>query len=61
MKAMKERLGEELPRCCGKCGGTRFELTEDGLVCFYDAWTYYLTIKQIAAIKEHGLDKTKSV
>ena len=61
MKAMKERLGTELPRCCAKCGKTRFELVDDGLQCIYDGWIYYLTEEQIAAIRREGLDKMKPV
>jgi len=54
-------LEKALPRCCAKCGGTSFELTEDGLQCIYDGWIYYLSPDQIDAIKREGLDKTESV
>jgi len=60
MKAIKN-LDKELPLCCAKCGGTRFEVVEDGLQCFFDGWIHYFSDDQIAAFRKRALDKTNPV
>jgi len=54
-------LEKALPRCCAKCGGTSFELVEDGIQCINDGWIYYLSDEQIDTIKREGLDKMNPV
>jgi len=54
-------LTRDIPRCCAKCGGTNFELVEDGIQCINDGWLFYLSDEQIETIKQAALDKTNSV
>ena len=50
-KSIKENLGKAPPERCPKCGGTQFELVEDGIQCLYDGWMHYLTDEQIKELR----------
>lgn len=54
MKAWKANLGEASPARCAKCGGTQFEIVEDGVQCLYDGWIHYMTGEQIELLRRES-------
>jgi len=57
MKALKERTHNTLAVRCYRCGAQLLETTEDGQVCPFCGWIWYLSDETLDKAIRKGKDK----